>query len=203
MSFTNKTSAKIADNRLVLSMPGAETPVVWVMDLSEASTSVLRLELDKQGLYVIKKHGGKSVETVAVFKNRNKALRALSTITKTLDKASKKKAAQSGSRLQRNLIIILFIWFALFRLGQLDTLFLAHGIAYLIDGDASNLTTTSSYQPTMAEQEAALRQLLESLPQEGAAPHTQTPQPAQTPPARTIGVPLSADDFLREQAVKK
>ena len=165
-----KSSAHVKDGRLVLSMPDAETPVVWVMDLNDATTSVLRLESDKQGFYVIKKHGGKTAETIAVYRNRKPAVRALDKSTKALDSARSLRGQGGGSsRLTNILLGILFVWFVLFRLGNLDLCLIQLAIYPFIKDDIAAM---------QAQQAAAQEQ-----------------QSATQPDA--VGVPLSADDALQ------
>ena len=78
-------TAKVTDGRLVLNLPDAETPALWVMDLADAQTSVIRIEADKGGLYVLKKHGGKgAAETIAVYRDREAASRAMDVAAKAL-----------------------------------------------------------------------------------------------------------------------
>jgi len=164
-------SAHIKDGRLILSMPDAETPVVWLMDLNDATTSVLRLESDKQGFFVLRKHGGKTAETIAVYRNRKPAVRALDKATKALDSARSLRHAGSGSSRLTNIMLgILLVWFILFRLGNLDLYLLQLAIYPFIKDDIAAMQAAQT--------------------QTGAA------APAQ-PDA--VGVPLSADDALKAE----
>jgi len=174
-------TAKVNDGRLVLSLPDAETPVVWIMELNDAVTSVLRLESDKQGFYVIKKHGGKTAETVAVYRNRRPAVRALNAATRALDRARSLRNNGGGrSRFTNALIVILFIWFALSRFWSLDQDLIRLALMPFFADDA---TVESSAIPTDL---------------------TQIPAPAAPLTSNTdaVGVPLSADDFLKSQKNK-
>ncbi|HEY8963888.1 MAG TPA: hypothetical protein VIN59_05425 [Alphaproteobacteria bacterium] len=181
--FGNASSAKVKDGRLVMSMPDAETPVVWVMDLGEASTSVLRLESDKQGLYVIKKHGGKVAETVAVYRNRRPAVKALTRATKAMDRARTYRG-QGTSRLTNVLLVVLLVWFALSRLWGLDQDLMRMAILPFVKDDLI----------AMAQQAQALQQQAAA-----AASGTQNTQAANP---NAMGVPLSADEALQAEQDK-
>jgi hypothetical protein len=165
-------------------MPDAETPVVWVMDLNDATTSVLRLESDKQGFYVIKKHGGKAAETVAVYRNRRPAVRALNAATKALDHARALRGSGGGSsRLTNILLIVLLVWFALFRFFDVDRDLIRMAVYPFVKD-----------QLIAAQIEAMKNAQL-------AAPAANAPAASAAPanPATATGVPLSADDALKAQ----
>lgn len=185
------SSARVKDGRLVLSMPDAETPVVWVMDLSDITTSVLRLEADKQGLYVIKKHGGKTAETVAVYRNRRPAVRALTRATKALDRARSLRG-QGGerSRAINILIVILFIWFALSRFWGIDQDLMRMAI-YPFVKDSLNASAQAQMQQLQAQQQ--------QMGQMMAPPAASSAVNPAADPARATGVPLSADDALQAE----
>ncbi len=187
----NGPSAKVADGRLILSLPDAETPVIWIMDLNEAALCALRLETDRQGLCVIKRHGGKAAaETVAVYRDRKACEHALSMASHALARAreSRLRAGASGqpvvirpaSRLARAFNVFLFIWFVLHITGG-EVLF--YTLARTVFSSAPATVTGTRQSDTDAT----------PLPQRGNA----------TPPAgSTVGVPLSADDFLNKQMGK-
>jgi len=175
-------SAKVSDGRLVLSLPDAETPALWMMDLNDAATSVLRIETDRQGFYVIKKHGGKgAAETIAVYRDRMAAGRALDKASRALEKARNTRPAmdgrpvviRSGSKIMRFLNILLVIWFVLYVFGI----------------DRAILQTVFPMQANEADM-AALQQMLSGM---------DTPaQPQGAAPAADSGS-QSADDFLKQQ----
>ena len=48
---SSTSSVKKSNNKLVLSLPDAITPVVWVMDLESASHFGIKIEQDGSGLY--------------------------------------------------------------------------------------------------------------------------------------------------------
>lgn len=181
-------SAKVADGRLVLSMPDAETPVVWIMDLNDAATAVLRIESDKLGLSILKKYGGKgAAETVAVYRSRKKAERALIKASRALEKARESRLhvgpnaqpviIRPASTIGRIFTFFLYIWFAIY-LGMLMYSYIG-----MFSGSLSSAE---------APQAAAIEQ------------PKQQPQAAMPPAASAPvdGVPMSADDFLKQQSQK-
>lgn len=173
-----KPSARVADGRLIISLPDAETPAVWMLDLAEAVTSVLRLENDRQGFYVIKKHGGKgAAETVAVYRDRARALRALEKTSSALERARSSMTyngrpivVRPVSKVVRFFNILLVFWFVLYLLG-LD-----------------KYALTLLFMPFTADQPVA------AAPAAPTAPESNNTAEPGSPPA---GVPLSADDFLK------
>ncbi|MCB1537550.1 MAG: hypothetical protein H6865_04830 [Rhodospirillales bacterium] len=120
MSSTTHPTAKVADGRLILSLPDAETPALWMMDLDEARMAVLRLEHDAKGFFVIKKHGTsagaktQTAETVAVYRDRDRGLRALATATKALEKARGTTIGADGRPMVVNAVPRIGKWFVYF-----------------------------------------------------------------------------------------
>lgn len=182
----NCPSAKVTDNRLVLSLPDAETPVVWMLSLAEAVTSVLRLETDRQGFFVIKKHGGPGTkagtgETVAVYRDREDAIRALNCTSKALNSA--RSGRSSDSRLKRWFRYFVYTWFVISVILLLK-----------IDVLIFRMFMPTEKIPATAEAPSA-----NSI----AIPQIQSPaQPASPPNLDAVGVPLSADDYLRHKSTK-
>jgi hypothetical protein len=170
-----KSSAKVADGRLILTLPDAQTPVIWIMDLNEATTSVLRIESDQQNLHVIKKLNGKSAaDTVGVYASREKAEAALQKASKALAKAQNSRLhtgqnnqpviIRPASRAARIFTAFLYIWFALYLTGNI--------FYYFANSTAPTPQTSINQQ---------------------AVPTPQTQQ-------NTDGVPQSADEFLQNSA---
>lgn len=180
-------SAKVADGRLILSLPDAETPVVWVMDLPETGATVLRLETDKQGFYVLRRHGSKAAaETVAVYRDRKAASRALMKATRALEKAREVRSISGpngrpiiirpASKWSRVITVFLGIWF----------------VCYLSGFDRPILRFLLS--PFYGQQTVSAQQLQPQQPLDQQQPAA--PQSGKPPEA---GTPMSADDFLRNQ----
>ena len=81
-------SAKVVDGKLILSLPGAQTPVVWQMDLDQAKSSALEV-VDNKGeasALSLKTLSGKITE-VARFAEREHAIDALMEASKALENA--------------------------------------------------------------------------------------------------------------------
>lgn len=94
---TQKSSARVVDGKLILSFPGALTPVLWQMDLQEAKASAIEiLEKENQtnhnqndekiSVLTLKTPKGEKVE-IAPFEDKDKALKALLAISKALENA--------------------------------------------------------------------------------------------------------------------
>lgn len=82
-----KSSANVVDGKLILSFPGAVTPVVWQMDLNEAKASALEIiEDDGSVSLVLKTPRGETVN-VASFESRKTALNGLMAVSKALENA--------------------------------------------------------------------------------------------------------------------
>lgn len=84
-----KSNAHVVDGKLILSLPGAMTPVLWQMDLNDAKASALEIKKtndDEQHALTLKTPRGEAV-SIADFDNRNDALSALMMISKALEKA--------------------------------------------------------------------------------------------------------------------
>jgi len=84
--------AKITDNRMVLSLPDAMTPVVWMMDLKDEGTFILRIEQNEAGLFILQKisSDGKKIEDIAYYTREKQAKRAMRVMTSCV--------AQSGQK---------------------------------------------------------------------------------------------------------
>lgn len=177
----NCPSAKLSDGRLVLSLPDAETPAVWIMSLADTVTAVLRLETDRQGFFVIKKHGGHgakagAAETIAVYRDRDAALRAMNCATRAMGNA---RDGRQNSRFKFWFTRFVYAWFiiSLLMIFRVDAMILR-----------AVMSPPAGYMP---------------IP---SAEALQTPQAQQQPQAPqnmdATGVPLSAEDFLKHQSTK-
>lgn len=164
-------SAKVADGRLILSLPDAETPVVWALDLKDMDTAVLRVEHDKQGLYILRKLGGKSgIETIAVYRARDMAVNGLMQATHALASAKTQRSIDipEGRRKPAMTWLTYFLigWFLLY-LSGFDRVILR-----AIFAPSSNNTPVAAAPENTSEAQ---------------------------PPVDAVGVPLSADAFLKQQ----
>ena len=98
-----KSRASVAGDRLIMTFPDAVTPVTWQLDLKNANGSAIELEADKTGAFsLVSKQGQKAKQTIAKFDSRGKAVRALMSTTDAIEKGVKQlsyaqhNAAQAG-----------------------------------------------------------------------------------------------------------
>lgn len=83
------SSVKIVDGKLILSLPEAETPVVWQMDLDHAKSSAFTVQEDKKAknfTLVLKTTDG-SIEEIAPFKTKEDAVEILMETSNVLQNA--------------------------------------------------------------------------------------------------------------------
>ena len=84
-----RTSARVVDGKLILSLPGAVTPVVWQMDLGEAKASAMEVREDKDDKHYIltlKTPRGEALN-IAPFAERSDAVEALMAAARALENA--------------------------------------------------------------------------------------------------------------------
>ena len=162
----NRPQAKISDNRLVLSLPDAMTPVVWMMDLADEGTFILRVQQNDGGLYILQKlsRDGKKIEDIAYYAREAQAKKAMAIMTNSLAGASK-SVLGTGWKMAKTLLFIAGILAILNIIVALND----HRIVPLFQGDQATAPVTSS------------------------SPQT----PVVTDDRNAVGVPMSADDFLR------
>lgn len=173
--------AQISENKIILSLPDAMTPVVWVMDMSDTNQFVMKIDQNENGLFILQKisNDGKKIEDIAYYSDRKKAIRGMTIVTKTMNGAPKSCSkfkclmccAYKAIVLAASIGILLFI--ASLYSVSLNNLLLGGG---------------SSAQP----QQAQVQQQQQIIPQQPSAPVIETNPNA-------VGVPMSADDFLNQQ----
>lgn len=172
MQSQNKSSAKVVDGKLILSLLGARKPILWQMDLSDAKASALEIEsIDKSFVLRLKTAKGETLD-IAPFENQESAMKALKAASKALESAqgqirpANHEAANQSVPVQKSgqrnwflkLVMVVFMFAGILFIGSLALTFLNSGSVQ------SRAVPPSSIQP---------------------APQSQ------------IGVPMSADDFLR------
>jgi len=114
-------SAKMSDSTLVLSLPNAMTPVVWMIDMTSAGTFVMKVENTDNGLFVLQKisNDGKNVEDIAYYASKKKAVKAMAMVTNVKNGQSKKLGLWGVlSFLKSSLLIVACLGIILF-LGML------------------------------------------------------------------------------------
>lgn len=83
------SSVKIVDGKLILSLPDAQTPVVWQMDLEHAQSSAFTVQEDKKAKsfsLVLKSNEGKT-EEIAPFETKEQAVEILMETSNVLQNA--------------------------------------------------------------------------------------------------------------------
>ncbi len=91
-SGKHHSSARVVDGKLILSFPGALTPVVWQMELAEAKASALEIRESKDKtahVLTLKTMKGEAVE-IAPFAGKAEAVEALVAVAKALEGAQGK-----------------------------------------------------------------------------------------------------------------
>lgn len=171
----SQPSAKFSDDKLVLTLPDAMTPVVWMIDTRESGSFFMRVEKDDNGLYILQKieNSGKNVriEDIAYYVDKDKAVKAMMMVGQVMD--GKDRNSQSGSvfgKILKWVFIILFI-----------------ALLYL------TLTLIGGIRDMARENMAAQTNLTENQ-----APAAQD-RPFVVDDPGAVGVPMSADKFMEKQ----
>jgi len=182
MTGKYKSSAKVVDGTLILSLPGALSPVVWRWDLGQAKASALEVT-EKDGVFtLILKTPRGEVQEVAPFATRVKALEALMAVSKAMENA-KGQIASSNAQ------------------SQNQTAALSDEQNSSHTGLSSNKALTEAVKWMIALFSVlaviALFFYLSSITPDSALSPRQTASTNQTSnPQESTGVPVSADDFL-------
>lgn len=178
----NCPCAKIADQKLVLSLPDAMTPVMWVMDLASDGAFALKVEQNDHGLFVLQKISAKNqIEDIAFYNKKAKAVRAMTYTSKAISKSRSctgNNDASSGGAFGQlwRILKIMFVIVAIMAIGvigyfMIDPIMMIIEMSFLNGGDGQ-----------MAMPMA-----------DNVAPVIENTNP------NSVGVPLSADDFLQQQ----
>lgn len=164
-------NAKMSDGKLILSLPNAMTPVVWVMDMDEAGTFLMKVETTDNGLYVLQKisNDGKKIEDVAYYASKSKAIKAMGMIAKA-----------TNARLSGIKSLLSWVKSLLFIAACLGVLLF---LAMLFFPKIERAVIGSSAQTQQQIQQNA--------------PVAPAPMVETNPDA--VGVPMSADDFLKKK----
>ncbi len=169
MSKTSSSAntVKIVNGKLILSLPEAETPVVWQADLDHAQTALFTVKEDKKAkifnLILQKSEGG--IDKIAPFKTKKAAVDILMRTSDALQnveaqKPSRKKASGADQGVDKLGAVLAFALVA--------TLLLI----WIISASRPNLDTTSNNTSISS-----------NAPQGSSA-------------RDAAGVAVSADDFL-------
>lgn len=81
-------SARVIDGTLILSLPDAITPVVWRLDLSQTRASALEVRAQEDGHFtLLLKTPRGDVNDIASFASRGRAVAALMSVTRAMEQA--------------------------------------------------------------------------------------------------------------------
>lgn len=81
-------SASVIDNTLILSLPDAITPVVWRLDLGQTKASALEVREREEGVFaLLLKTPRGDVNDIANFATRGRAVAALMAVTRAMEQA--------------------------------------------------------------------------------------------------------------------
>ena len=174
MSKSTSQKATIVDGKLILSLPDAQMPVVWQMDLDKAQSASFTVQEDKKKktFALVSKTSDNDADEIAIFEDKQDAVDALMETSNTLQSAhgqikpdgvpTTKMAANKSVKPDTSDKLGAFLALVLVLVLVLIWMVSASGRITPIDGDISVTGTTTS--PANARDSA--------------------------------GVPVSADDFL-------
>jgi hypothetical protein len=164
---SNRPHAKISENRLVFSLPDAMTPVVWVMDLKDEGTFILRVEQNDAGLYILQKisRDGKKIEDIAYYAQEKKAKKSMVILTEAIGKNKVNNPLSRAWGIFKTLLFVAGILAILYIIIALNF----NRILNFIGGEPESVAVQQSRDQ-------------------------QEPLVSSDPNA--VGVPMSADDFF-------
>ena len=88
MTGNYSATASVVDGTLILSLPDALTPVVWRLDLGHAKASALEVREDADGNFVLLlKTPRGDVNDIARFATRGRAVAALMSVTRAMEQS--------------------------------------------------------------------------------------------------------------------
>lgn len=91
LACRKKSRAEVVDGSLIVSLPDAEKPCVWKMDMSRVHSAALEVR-EENGLYILGVKGARGdVADIAPFAQKKKADAALVSITRALMKKKDRK----------------------------------------------------------------------------------------------------------------
>lgn len=206
------SSAQISANKLVLSLPDAMTPVMWVIDLDDSKTILLKVQQAEHNTYVLQKinrSGQKdsTVEDIAVYDSKGKAIRALNRTNEALSR-------QSSGCANRSLAGCIWYWvkmalafvvlMTIVVYWMLGSQFGTSILLKMLDMQGKSSTTTTASAPANPENNFLSMPSTPFMPQSPSALSdsdvasqlgVMRVSPASTNPD-AVGVPLSADELI-------
>lgn len=169
---TKTSSARLSHNNLVLSLPDAITPVVWMIDTKASGSFFVRVEKDDNGLFILQKVEGTGnavkIEDIAFYSDKKKAVSAMAKIGQIQDFSDASHKQSSFTKTLLKIIVTAIVLAGLALLGLI-----ALGRGWIIDNE-NTLTAEQTSVDT-------------------------TPPPYVESNSDALGVPLSADDFMNQR----
>lgn len=174
------STAHKSDDRLILSLSDAMTPAVWVINLSENPSLLLKVEETNNDLFVLQKitSDGKTTTTeeLGYYAKKGYAIRAMNKATCALQ-----KSCSFGSWVWTAAKIIVAAGVVLFLATQITQ---------------SNFSLSSMASFITAPFETA------SVPETSNAQAEPSQEIVPSSDPNAVGVPLSADDLLRKRPAR-
>lgn len=185
------SSAKVVDGALIISLPDAVSPVVWRMDLGSVKSSALEVRDQKDGLFMLTlKTPDNDTQDIAPFAEKAVAVRALMAVSSALEHGQNAYGARSSASLMAN---------------EIQTL-PPQGpqVVYRSDGGVAKwVSAIAAVLVLVILLSVMIHQAPKSSSFNNVASATAAALPqsvAMEPSANQAGVPVSADDFLRENS---
>lgn len=97
---SHKAHARLSGSKLVLSLPDAITPSVWTLDMDACDSTILRMEIDTDGLFhIVWDRGDNDQDILASYHRRGPAVLALMKAARAIGKYQRvSQGAESGKR---------------------------------------------------------------------------------------------------------
>lgn len=170
-------TAKVSDGKLVLSLTDALTPVVWIIDLYDNPSLLLKTEATDDGHFVLQKiepgADTPAVENLAFYKKKGHAVRAMDKATRALQERKSGGYSFLGGLLKMILAVFIVLVVVGYSLSKITV-----PAGWTDDFWGGSSATASSQTPNTSTPPARI-------------------QPSTDPDA--VGVPLSADDFFEKR----
>lgn len=163
-----KSCANVVDGKMILTCRDAKTPVVWQMDLGEASASALEVRSGQgQSVLILKTLKGKET-TIAEFDTKEQAVEVLMAASDALGNAQGKIRTAANTNMQGSAPRKKGGWFKkiFMTIAALAILFVGYSFLVVLGGISSGGGSSSSGRAAQQTQDSG-------------------------------GVPMSADDYLR------
>jgi hypothetical protein len=185
------SSAKVVDGALIISLPDAVSPVVWRMDLGSVKSSALEVRDQKDGSFMLTlKTPNNDLQEIAPFAEKAVAVRALMAVSSALENGQNAYGARSSSSLMA---------------GEIQTL-PPQGpqVVYKSDGSVAKwVSGIAAVLVLVILLSIMVHQTPRTSTFDNAASATAAALPhsmSMDQSANQTGVPVSADDFLREHS---